>query len=300
MGVELTWLRYFVKLAEVGHMGKAAQMLGVSQPNLSMVIRRLEEKLGVNLFDRVGRGIVLNDYGKTFLRYARRVLVSLDSAGRELSYMKEERDRNITIVTTGTTFLLGLLTDFVKEHADVRIKQSVVSPERARDMLLDGSVDFAITSPPLEYDEDIHTRELYRDPILLAVGYSHHLSDRDSVDLRDLKDETFIEIVEGYTFRKLTEDMCLLAGFTPKVLFEGEIMLMAELVEKGLGVALVPLSVMRLYPDFPVKLLRVEYPKYERKVSISWNTNAFLGGVKKDFLDFALGYYGNSDSRAHL
>ena len=295
--MELTWLRYFVKLAEVGHMGRAAQVLGVSQPNLSMVIRRLEEKLGVNLFDRVGRGIVLNDYGKTFLRYARRVLVSLDCAKRELSYMKEESDRNITIVTTGTTFLLGLLTDFVKEHADVRIKQSVVSPERARDMLLDGSVDFAITSPPLKDDEDIHTRELYSDPILLAVGYSHHLSDRDSVDLRDLRDETFIEIVEGYTFRKLTEDMCLLAGFTPKVLFEGEIMLMAELVEKGLGVALVPLSVMKLYPDFPVKLLRVEYPKYERKVSISWNTNAFLGGVKKDFLDFALGYYERDDER---
>jgi len=289
--MELTWLRYFVKLAEVGHMGKTAQMLGVSQPNLSMVIRRLEENLGVSLFDRVGRGIVLNDYGKTFLRYARRVLVSLDAAKRELSYMKEESDRNITIVTTGTTFLLGLLTEFLKDRSDVRIRQSVVSPERARDMLLDSSVDFAITSPPLEDEEDIRTRELYSDPILLAVGYSHHLSGKDSVDLRDLREETFIEIVEGYTFRKLTEYMCLLAGFTPKVLFEGEIMLMAELVEKGLGVALVPLSVMKLYPDFPVKLLKVEYPKYERTVSISWNRNTFLGGVKKDFLDFAISYY---------
>ncbi len=287
--MEISWLKYFVVLAEDNHMTIAAKKLGISQPALSMAIKRLEGELGVKLFDRVGRNLVLNEYGKLFLRYATRILADLQSAYEAISEKKGVMERHITIATTGTTFLFGMLRDFLKTHKGISIKQSIVSPDKALAMLRSLEVDFAITSPPLD-DEDIETVEIYEDRVFLAVSKNHYLAYRDTIDLRELKDEDFIELVESYSFRKLTDEMCLLAGFVPNIVFEGEIMLMAELVEEGLGVALVPESVMKLYPDFPVKVIPVVYPVYTRKVGLSWYKHAYMNVAKDMFRKFVIGY----------
>ncbi|UZN22489.1 LysR family transcriptional regulator [bacterium 3DAC] len=288
--MELTWIKYFVELAHEGHMTRTAEKLGVSQPNLSMVIKRLEQELGVPLFDRVGRRITLSDYGKAFLPYATKTLSAIESGKRAVLEVKGIYDRNITLATTGTTFLFGLLKDFIKQYPDVRVRQFIVSPEEASSMLKMGKADFAITSPPLS-EEELCTTLIYEDKILLATSRDHHLSREESIDLRDLKDEPFIDLVENYTFRKLTDEMCQLAGFTPNIVFEGEIVLMAELVEEGLGVALIPESIMRLYPDFPVKVIPIRYPEYTRKVGLSWYKHSHMGKYKEAFREFVEAYY---------
>lgn len=96
--MEYLHIEYFVKVAETENLSRAAEMLNVSQPSLSQTIRRLEDELGVELFDRKGKRIVLNDAGKRFLVYANQSLNALNEARRAVSSVHHEKLRgHITI-----------------------------------------------------------------------------------------------------------------------------------------------------------------------------------------------------------
>lgn len=117
--MELSVLHYFIKTAQIQHMSNAAAELNISQSALSTNIKKLEEDLGVNLFDRRGKHIYLNEYGKVFLEYAQSITSQYNSAKFLLSNMKTQSESTVTVSMPAITSFPGLMSHIKKSCPDV-------------------------------------------------------------------------------------------------------------------------------------------------------------------------------------
>lgn len=125
--MEFLQLYYFQTVARTEHMTKAAEELRIAQPSLSKTIARLEADLGVPLFDRHGRQLRLNSYGKTFLQRVDRVFMEIHEGRRELQDRAGLDKGNITLAVSIPKLLPELLGSFLKEFPDVLIRQRIES-----------------------------------------------------------------------------------------------------------------------------------------------------------------------------
>ena len=133
MKLTLLALSYFQKTAELQHLTRAAEALHISQPSLSHTIKVLETELGVPLFSRSGRNIVLTKYGEILLRHTNRIMQELHGAQKELADTKEAQKLTVTISLFAASMIIpSFLTRFRQEHPDIRFEISRGS--RARTM----------------------------------------------------------------------------------------------------------------------------------------------------------------------
>lgn len=123
MKLTLLALSYFQKTAELQHLTKAAEALHISQPSLSHTIKVLETELGVPLFSRSGRNIVLTRYGEILLRHTNRIMQELNGAQKELADTKEAQKLTVTISLFAASMIIpAFLTRFRQEHPDIRFE----------------------------------------------------------------------------------------------------------------------------------------------------------------------------------
>ena len=145
--------------------------LNVSQPAISVVISRLESELGVPLFDRSGRSIVLNAYGEVFLSRVNRILLDIDNAKKEINEMKGEQEHTLFVSLTSPQFMRGI-EGFMRSHPAVKWRQSVEEFQDIIQLLESGKIDIGITSPEINRD-DMNTIILCQDRFMVAVHQDH-------------------------------------------------------------------------------------------------------------------------------
>ncbi len=255
-----------------------------------MTIAKLENELGVKLFDRINRRIILNDYGKSFLKHIDKVFNELDYAIEELNELKNIENKKIVFATTGTTFLTNIVIDFLEKHSQIGVKQSLEPYEKIPQLLEKGEIDFAITHPLIN-NENIESRVLIEDEILIVVPLNHYLAKKNSVRLKDLSNEKFINLTEHYDFRRLTDEMFKKAGYVPNIIIEGELTLIERMLKKGLGITIIPKTLLNLYPNFPAKTLKITDSNEKWTIGFSWLKNKYISSNLKKFRDFVLNYY---------
>lgn len=289
--MELLQLKYFQTVARLEHMTKAAEQLQIAQPSLSKTISRLEEDLGVELFDREHRKISLNAAGKVFLNRVDRAFAELNEGQRELNQFMDQDQKSITLAVTIPRVLPSLLGSFLSKHPDVRFQQFLKSVSSMKKMLLEGELDYCISSIPIE-GEGIRWEPLITEEIFLIVPPNHQLAERESVRLEEVKDEAFISMNTGYGFRNLTDQFCREAGFVQHIAFEGdEPTVISDLVRQGLGVAFVSeLSWVPKSGQFPHKLRIVE-PTCQRTIGLAWSEKRYFTPIAKQFRLFVLDYF---------
>lgn len=117
--MELLQLKYFQTAARLQHISRAADELNVTQPSLSITISRLEDELGVRLFDRKGRNVKLNKAGQAFLDRVNTVFCELESAKEEVQEISGMLSKHISIATTNPRLLSGILTNFLLGSASL-------------------------------------------------------------------------------------------------------------------------------------------------------------------------------------
>ncbi|WP_445478892.1 LysR family transcriptional regulator [Lysinibacillus irui] len=289
--MELLQLKYFQTVARLEHMTKAAEQLQIAQPSLSKTISRLEEDLGVELFDREHRKISLNAAGKVFLNRVDRAFAELNEGQRELNQFMDQDQKSITLAVTIPRVLPSLLGSFLSKHPDVRFQQFLKSVSSMKKMLLEGELDYCISSIPIE-GEGIRWEPLITEEIFLIVPPNHQLAERESVRLEEVKDEAFISMNTGYGFRNLTDQFCREAGFVQHIAFEGdEPTVISDLVRQGLGVAFVSeLSWVPKSGQFPHKLRIIE-PTCQRTIGLAWSEKRYFTPIAKQFRLFVLDYF---------
>lgn len=280
-------LKYFQEVAKQQHLTKAANELNVSQPALSKMISKLEERLGYQLFDRSNRQIRLNALGEAYLKVVENIFHELQKGEKELAFLAEKQNHLISVAVTIPTILPQLLGGFMEHQPKARFRQYQAFAERMRLQLESGEIDVGISTFPIEGD-DIEWHPIIEEEILLAVPSSHPLAYKKRIHLNEVKDDPFIVMPPGYGFRQMTENFCSAAGFYPDYAFEGdETGITYELVEKGLGVAFSP-SLIRSTRVSSMDLteLSIIEPKCVRTVGLVWHKKHNHTDTVKDFIHY--------------
>ncbi|WP_042203170.1 LysR family transcriptional regulator [Paenibacillus camerounensis] len=287
--MELLQLQYFVTVARLEHVTEAAQSLHVTQSSLSRTIARLEEDLGVPLFDRNGRRLKLNEYGSRFLQRAERALFELNQGRQELQSLASLEPDTLELAVTAASTLPNILRVFRQKRPDIRFHVQMLTTREMTDCLQRGEVDFCLSSPAFEAEE-IETRIVYIDPLLVAVPKGHRLAERSVIGLAELKDEPFVGVKKGYGTRDLADSVCGAEGFTPHYVYEGdEPSRLIQLVEAEIGIAFIPGTAQDVRGA--VSYLQVDNGSLVREIALLWNKGRYLSPAACDFREVVTGYF---------
>ncbi|ATW50177.1 LysR family transcriptional regulator [Streptomyces peucetius subsp. caesius ATCC 27952] len=263
-------LAYFAGVARHEHVTRAAQDMGVPQSTLSRAIVRLEADLGVALFARKGRTVSLTPAGRTFLASVERALAEVERAAEAVRTDTDPRSGKVAfgfLHTMGSETVPGLIRAFRADHPRIRFTLVQNYGEAMIERLRAGELDLCLTSPVPDAP-DLVARRLDEQRLRLVVPDDHRLAGRRRVRLAEAADETFVTLEPGYGLRRITDDLCAQAGFTPRVAFEGEeAETLRGLVAAGLGVALLPPPAVAR-PG--VAELTVTAPRAVREIGVAW------------------------------
>lgn len=290
--MELLQLKYFQTVAKYEHMAHAAEALHIAQPTLSKSISRLENDLGVNLFDRQGRRIKLNDYGKVFLKRVDLIFYEIEEGTQELAEMADVKNSNISVALNIPSMLPSILEGFLKQYPDMNLHTEIGAISEMKQKLKENVLDFAISSPPVR-GEHIVSVPLLEEEIFLLVPKTHRLAGRKEIDLSEVKDEPFIAFKKGYGIRDLMEEFCSQAGFLPHIVYEGDTAtLSTELVNIGLGIALLPSShKWGVLKDSQPVYLHIRKPVCIRTIALSYPKEHRLPEGARHFHKYILDYF---------
>ncbi|MDF2958530.1 MAG: LysR family transcriptional regulator [Paenibacillus sp.] len=287
--MELLQLQYFRTVAKMEHMTRAAQELRIAQPALSKTISRLEEHVGVPLFDRHGRQIRLNTFGKAFLSKVETALTLLEEGRKEVSELAGLEHGSIHLATSTLDRLSEPLGDFLSLHPEVSFRITQASMDEMSNLVEAGEVDICFTALPIERP-GIRAVTVLNEDVYLAVPPGHRLTGRNSVPLSEVVDEPFIGYKEGFLFQQMNDTFFRKAGITPNFVCRvDEPAAIASLVRAGLGVALT--GGCGRGGDSPLTLLSIEHPVCQRNFQLVWHEKRYLSLAARKFRDFIIQYF---------
>lgn len=287
--MELLQLHYFRTVARLEHMTKAAAELHIAQPALSKTISRLEEDLGVPLFDRQGRQIRLNAIGKAFLARTETALTALEEGRKEAADLAGMAKGSVYLATSTLNRLSEPLSAFRAMHPDVGFRIAQAPMDGLGQLLDNGEIDFCFTAMPVERPGICELPVLHEE-IYLAVPPGHRFAERRSISLSEVADEPFVGYKEGYFFQTLNDEICRKAGITPNIVCEvDEPAAVGTLVRAGLGVAIV--GACKKDDRAYLPMLHIEGPECKRTFRLAWHEKHYLSKAACAFRDFVAAYY---------
>ncbi len=279
----LTELRYIVAVAREKHFGRAAEACFVSQPTLSVAIKKLEEELDVKLFERGASEISMTPLGEDIIRQAQTVI---EQAAGIKEIAKRGKDPVSGPLRLGVIYTIGpyLLPSLVKE-AIARVPQMPLILQehftvKLLDMLRTGELDAAIMAEPFP-DTGLAVAPLYDEPFMVAVPKAHALAKRKHISAEELKQETMLLLGTGHCFRDHVLEVCPeYARFSSMVgdvgegmrkSFEGSSLeTIKYMVASGMGVTVVPQLSVPAEADKHVAYVPFSAPVPTRRVVLAW------------------------------
>ncbi|WP_342600977.1 LysR family transcriptional regulator [Psychrobacillus sp. FSL H8-0483] len=285
-------LEYFQTLAEVQHMTRAAELLSISQPALSRSIAGLEEEIGVPLFDRRGRSIVLNRYGQMFLQRVNRIIKELNDGLEDIHQLINPEQGEVTLGflhTLGTSSVPNIIRAFHQQYPDITFQFKQNHTHTQLKQLKSGELDLCLLAST-EDEKLIEWTELWRDELYVIVPTNHPLAMGKSISLTEVAEESFISMKKGYALRKTTDEIFEEAGVTPTISFEGdEVATVAGFVAAGLGFSILPDG--GEINSNKIAKLRIEDVTCERVIGMAVVKDRYLSPAAKRFQQFVLDYF---------
>lgn len=247
--IETRLLRQFIAVAEELHFHKAAIRLHMAQPPLSQAINRLEDKLGFRLFTRNKRGVKLTSAGGAFLNAAYSTLKELELGIEHARQVSDGIAGKLTVTAVSIAYyesLLNTLRQFRETYPKVQLIIKEMPSSSQAKAILSGEADIAFMRKLPISAENVESRLLLDEEIVMALPAHHPKAKEGQIDLRDFAGEDFVFTPEalGTGYHSQLIALCEAAGFYPKVVQEAaQIHTLIGLVACGFGVALVPESI---------------------------------------------------------
>jgi LysR family hydrogen peroxide-inducible transcriptional activator len=292
--MELHQLRYLIAVAETGNFTRAAERVNVTQPSLSQQIINLEKELGHKLFHRLGRRAVPTEAGIALLARARRALLELDDAAKELGD-SPDLGRHIFIggIPTVVPYLFPQLIDECRQRFPHLI---IHTRENFRGQLvravLEGELDLGLVSLPIR-EPRLSIEPIFTEPLLLVVGKDHPLASVAAVTASDLANQTFILLGESSSVAMQIQRFCGDHDFEPRVGHRcAQIKTVKALVAMGLGISILPKVCRSKDDSAQLVYKRLSGREPEREVAIvrhlqryqSRGSEQFLGVLRESLL----------------
>jgi LysR family hydrogen peroxide-inducible transcriptional activator len=282
----LTELKYIVAVARERHFGRAAEACHVSQPTLSVAIRKLEDELGVSLFERGGVEVSVTPIGKQIVEQAQRVL---DETATLREIAKEGRDplagalRVGVIHTIGPYLLPLMMRRIIRDAPQMPLLLQESFTVRLLELLRQGDIDVAILADPFP-DQGFATCPLYDEPFVVAVPHNHPWAGRASIGSAELKEQTMLLLGTGHCFRDQVLEVCpelsrySQASAGIQKTFEGSSLeTIRHMVASGIGITVLPWLAQpaavlegRRRDDGLLAYIPFEPPPPTRRVMLAW------------------------------
>ena len=275
----LTELRYIVAVARERHFGRAAEACFVSQPTLSVAIKKLEEELDIKIFERGSNEVTMTPLGESIVRQAQTVIEQAQGI-REIA--KRGKDPLAGPLRLGIIYTIGpyLLPDLVKNTIEHVPQMPLILQEnftvKLLDMLRTGELDCAIMAEPFP-EGGLAIAPLYDEPFMAAVPRTHALATRTNVSSEELKRETMLLLGTGHCFRDHVLEVCPeFARFSSDTegiqkSFEGSSLeTIKHMVASGMGVTVVPALSVPREPQTYVAFIPFAEPVPTRRVVLAW------------------------------
>jgi LysR family transcriptional regulator, hydrogen peroxide-inducible genes activator len=275
----LTELRYIVAVARERHFGRAAEACFVSQPTLSVAVKKLEEELGVTLFERGPGEVTVTQGGTRIVEQAQRVL---EEAARIREIAAAGKDPLAGILRLGAIYTIGpyllpKLIPLLRKNApamQLLIQENFT--HRLAESLKSGEVDVILIALPF-HEPAIETRAVYDEPFMVAVPKGHQWESRKRVTSDELTRESLLLLGEGHCFRDQVLDICHTIRSKDRsplsrTVEGGSLETIRQMVAGGVGVTVLPATSVAGNPS-PSDLIRIlpfAKPVPARRVAIAW------------------------------
>lgn len=291
--MDIKHMRYFNAIVRYGSMTEASNQLYISQPTVSKAIHDLESELGMSLFDRNSRQIVLTDAGRVFFDQSEEILRRHSELSNDLKNMVGMRQGHIRIglpPIMDVSRLMGIIKDFHDMYPAITFQLIESGSGTIESRLRQDDIDIGITVLPTE-GQDFDSFTFITEPLCLVVNKNHPLAAQGSVQLKQLKNENFIMFNEDFYLNEIITSACKNAGFNPSIFSKtSQWHFIEEMIDAELGICVMPQSVASLLKSSSVTV-DIEAPVLKWRLGVVWNKQRYMNFITKEWLKFFQGYY---------
>ncbi|ANM31754.1 hypothetical protein ABI59_22630 [Acidobacteria bacterium Mor1] len=284
--MELHQLRYFVAVAETGGFVRAAKRCHVAQPSLSQQIRKLEDELGMPLFDRVPSGAVLTEAGRALLPRARRILYEVRDVSSELRRDLDAGRGPLSVgaIPTMAPYLLPpVLSRFVRANPDCELTVREDLTERLIEAVVEHELDLAIMSTPVEHPA-LSVEVIGRESLIAVAPKDYPWPAKPSLD--DLRDQPTVVLHEIHCLGKQVEDFCSANSVTRRIVCRStQLPTVLALVGLGLGLSIVPEMAARTDRTKSRTYREIAGEQPEREISVVRRTDRSVSMLAGRFVE---------------
>ena len=288
--MDIRQLTYFLEVARQQSMTKAAEVLHVSQPALSKMVKGLEEELDMTLIIRSNKSSEVTDAGKIVMEYAKKMIALMNEMTTTLSDMTNLQHGSIQIgipPIAGSLFFPKVIAEFHKAYSNIKINITEFAAPRLTKKVLDGEIELGIAVLPIE-ETDFQIYPIVSEVMKLLVHIDHPLSTKEVVHLKELENEEFIFYNEEFALHDIIWRQCINEGFEPKILFKSSQWdFMSEMVAANLGVTILPESLCSRVEPHHIKIIDLNPPTLWNLAVITKN-DKYVSNAARTFIDFIL------------
>ena len=282
--MDIQKLKYFYATAQLEHITRASEILHISQPSLTQAIQSLEFELGVSLFERQGRRIILTQFGKYLKERLDTLLPQFDNIPNEIEQLKSSVNNTVKLnILAASTFVINAIIGFHKRHPDAVF--DFEQNELKRDC------DITITTNGLkkELPKGVK-RTVKKERIFLAVTKDSPYAKKSEIDLEEVKDEGFVMLNSARLFGVICNKFCSQAGFLPKIAFESD---SPTAVQNIIGVGS---GIVAFWPEYSwgkiknkdILLLPIQNPICQRDLIIDLHARTPKSEYAEDFYNYLI------------
>jgi len=295
--VDIIHLVYFTEVARQGSFTKAAEVLYVSQSTISKLIKNLENELGVSLFHRAPKKIILTDAGVLLYDKAIIILDTMNSINTELYNLAgtPQGHLRIGIPPMVQTLFSKAIAEFNALYPQITIDLAENGCRKVEQQIHEGTLDVGIVILPTKDTVDLETVPFLKDPLMLIVHAHHPLATKAIVDMSELKDESFVLYRGDFALHDHILDKCKEIGFTPKVVCEtAQWDFIVDIVASKLAIAFLPQMLCTKLDKELVCYLPLKNEIKPWHLAMAWKKDTYLSYATRAWLEYSFKLFGLS------
>lgn len=286
--MELRELKLFLEVTNYNSFTKAAEHSYLSQSSLSKAIKKLEEELQLELFERSTRHMQLTEAGKIVYIQSQKVFEVIEELNVQLDQFREIATGEIKLgipPLIGTLFFSEIARNFEERYPEVSLILIERGAKVINQLVEEGTIDLGIVVLP-EDESKFNITPFIQDSFVLFVNEEHRLAHKKSIKLKELKDEKFIVFTEDFALHDFMIEACQAAGFTPNIaLKSSQWDVMIEVVASKLGVTILPNSIYNKQTNKNVKIIPIEKPALLWRLGVITKRNSHKPLVLRELLN---------------
>lgn len=284
--MELTQLRYFLKVAELQHITRASEELHIAQPALTQTIHRLEKELEVPLFGMKGRNIVLTEYGRYFYEKLKPLLTGIFDLPEQLQTMAKMENSTIHLnVLAASSLVTRAIIEYKKIDDEVHFQ---VSQNETDDLC-----DIVVTTK-LFYNQSLQNQDevfVCNEEIFLIVPNNERFQNINEISLEEVKNEDFISLSGAKHFRAICDKFCKKEHIHPNIVFESDSPIAVKnMISANIGIGFWPSFSWEQIDTKNVKLLKIANTNCTRDILVTYKNNKTDDQITRKFYTFLIDF----------